>query len=247
MRINTLIKWILIIALFVSAIIPISTISAEAASTSIAKVDISSGILNVHEKASNSSNKVGSLKNGTKVIVYLKTKNGWSEIRYNKKKAYVSTKYLNFVPKQGSYLHDTSKIYIYQGKDGQYTYTSTGEKYNDVWTIWHVKGPNVSRDELQQETSKELNVGVPASEYYTALSYPLKNGKAWKRWDGSESYSVKVTSMNKIIKTPAGTFKKVVEVKGDDGYIEYYAKSIGIIQMVYKGKILFQLIKIKNK
>ncbi|MFC7371126.1 PdaC/SigV domain-containing protein [Fictibacillus iocasae] len=41
---------------------------------------------------------IGSMAKGQKVTVYSQTKSGWSEILYNKKKAYLSTKYLKFTP-----------------------------------------------------------------------------------------------------------------------------------------------------
>ncbi|WP_425388980.1 SH3 domain-containing protein [Domibacillus iocasae] len=53
---------------------------------------------------------VGSLKNNIQVTVYSQTKSGWSEIRYNKKKAYVSTKFLRMY----SYLMDKTKVYTFK-------------------------------------------------------------------------------------------------------------------------------------
>ena len=52
--------------------------------------------LNVREKPSIKSKKVGTLKKGTMLTVFDKTKSGWSQIQYNNKKAYVSTNYLDF-------------------------------------------------------------------------------------------------------------------------------------------------------
>ncbi|MFX4307233.1 SH3 domain-containing protein [Exiguobacterium sp. A1_3_1] len=55
--------------------------------------------LNVREKDSTKSKKVGSLKIGSKVKVYSQAKNGWSEIDFKKKKAYVYSKYIKKAPK----------------------------------------------------------------------------------------------------------------------------------------------------
>ncbi|MFX4306577.1 SH3 domain-containing protein [Exiguobacterium sp. A1_3_1] len=55
--------------------------------------------LNVREKASTKSKKVGSLKLGSKVKVYSKTKSGWSKIDYKQKKAYVFSEYIKEAPK----------------------------------------------------------------------------------------------------------------------------------------------------
>lgn len=48
--------------------------------------------LQVREKASTSSKRLGVLKKGTAVQTYSKS-NGWYEIRYNGKKAYISAQY----------------------------------------------------------------------------------------------------------------------------------------------------------
>ncbi|MBS4178098.1 SH3 domain-containing protein [Lederbergia citrea] len=87
-----LLRFSITLALLIGIFLPNSA-SVEAANTAIVSVD---SVLNVREKASAQSKKVGTLKKGTKVTVYSKTKSGWSEIRINKKKAYVSTKYLKF-------------------------------------------------------------------------------------------------------------------------------------------------------
>ncbi|MBS4200627.1 SH3 domain-containing protein [Bacillus sp. FJAT-49732] len=87
-------KIAIVSAMIISFILPYST-PAEAAKTSTAVVNVDSN-LNIRQKASASSKKVGTLKKGTKVTVYANTKSGWSEIRFKNKKAYVSTKYLKF-------------------------------------------------------------------------------------------------------------------------------------------------------
>ncbi|WP_158287121.1 PdaC/SigV domain-containing protein [Mesobacillus foraminis] len=88
-----IVKWTLVMVLLMAVFIS-SQVPAQAATTYPASVN--ADVLNVREKASTKSKKVGTLKKGTKVSVYSKTKSGWSEIRYKKKKAYVSTKYLRF-------------------------------------------------------------------------------------------------------------------------------------------------------
>ncbi|KRF63677.1 hypothetical protein ASG99_22190 [Bacillus sp. Soil768D1] len=70
--------------------------SVSAATTENATVNTKGSPLTVRSGPSTSYKKVGSLEKGKAVTVYSKTKSGWSEIRYNEKKAYVSTKYLKF-------------------------------------------------------------------------------------------------------------------------------------------------------
>ena len=88
------------IIMFVSMVLLLSTVSFY----SVLKVEASAGKisattttnLNVREKPSTTAKKLGTLKAGAKVEVHEKLKSGWSKITYNKKMAYVSTKYLNF-------------------------------------------------------------------------------------------------------------------------------------------------------
>ncbi|MGE7604342.1 PdaC/SigV domain-containing protein [Peribacillus sp. NPDC097675] len=76
----------------------LSTDSASAATTENATVNTKDSDLTVRKGPGTNYKKMGSLKKGKSVTVYSKTKSGWSEIRYNDNKAYVSTKYLLFSP-----------------------------------------------------------------------------------------------------------------------------------------------------
>lgn len=84
------------LALALSLLFPIGNLKKAEASTTLSATVHVSGKLSVRTGAGTKYKILGYLKNGTKVSVYSKTKSGWSEIRYNKKKAYVSTKYLVF-------------------------------------------------------------------------------------------------------------------------------------------------------
>ena len=72
--------------------------SVSAATTQNAVVNTKETPLTVRNGPGTQYKKVGSLKKGASVTVYAKTQTGWSEIRYNSKKAYVSTRYLKFSP-----------------------------------------------------------------------------------------------------------------------------------------------------
>ncbi|WP_409304702.1 SH3 domain-containing protein [Peribacillus sp. SCS-155] len=74
----------------------------NSAEVKTAFVDVSSGRLSVRSGAGNKYKIVGSLKNNAKVTVYSQTKNGWSEIIYNNKKAYISNQYLRFYTKMSA-------------------------------------------------------------------------------------------------------------------------------------------------
>ena len=86
-------KYLIVIALILS-LFSFNTPSTQAASNETKYVDITSGTLTVRSGPGTKYKKVGVMKKYAKVSVYSKTKSGWSEIRYNKKKAYVSNKYL---------------------------------------------------------------------------------------------------------------------------------------------------------
>lgn len=96
-----IILWQISLALLLSLFL-IQPSVAEASTTYSGVVN--TDLLNVRAKPSSSSEKVGSLKKGTKITVYEKNKNGWATIQYKGKKRYVSAKYLNYPETAGSEL-----------------------------------------------------------------------------------------------------------------------------------------------
>ena len=91
---------ICIMLVLVLSLFSFNSSTTEAASTKAAFVNVEKGsTLTVRSSASNKAKKMGSLKDGASVVIYSQTKSGWSEIRYNKKKAFVSTKYLGIYSK----------------------------------------------------------------------------------------------------------------------------------------------------
>ncbi|MBV7504117.1 SH3 domain-containing protein [Bacillus sp. sid0103] len=237
-----LLKVLIALALVVSILMPFQTTSF-AASTSSATVNTKA--LNVREKPTTHSMKKGVLKKGTKVTVYLKTKSGWSQIKYQSKKAYVSTKYLKFISKKASYLLDKTKIYTYKGTDGTFQLIPTGKKY-DSWDIWHYSTPTETQKFIVGENSKGLYTGYIDSEYYIDIKYPAKVGQKWDIGYEGEGQA-RITSLTKTVKTKAGTFKNCIEVKEDSGIITYYAKHIGKVKTVRNGKTVTELISLKKK
>lgn len=97
---RNLVNLIVVCFLICSASILFVGQPTEASSMITATVNVKSGTLTVREKPSVTSKKLGSLKNKTKVTVYVKNKNEWSTIKYTYKKkkikAYVSALYLKF-------------------------------------------------------------------------------------------------------------------------------------------------------
>jgi uncharacterized protein YraI len=238
-----LIKLSISLIFLFSLSLPILT-AAQAASSSSATV--AATLLNVREKPSLNAKKVGSLKKGTKLTVYERTKSGWSEIHYKTKKAYVFSKYLKFTTKKASYLLDKTKVYTYKTATETYQLIPSGKKYNgwDKWTY----SPSAGDKQvfIVRENSKGLYTGFIDSEYYIDIEYPVKVGQSWAvGYD--EDGKARIISITKTVKTPAGTFKNCIEVKDDSGYITYYAKNIGMIKSIENGKTATELVRIKKK
>ena len=204
-----------------------NSFNAEATTTKIAHVNIKSGVLNVRSGAGTKYKSVGSLKKDAGVYVYSKTKSGWSEIRYKKKKAYVMTKYLKFA---NSYLMDKRKIYTYMnietGEKSKHVYDGIYKgKYN--WDKWKVNGSDIY---IVYEHKDGLYTGWMDSEYLVDMEYPVKVGQSWYIGYEEDNLIGRITSVSKTVKTPAGTFKKCIEVKTNDGYTTYYAPNVGFVK-----------------
>lgn len=91
---NKMIIMFIATVLFLSVIsIPLGTNHASAASK---EGIVTADILNVREKASTSSKKMGTVKKG-QVVTITKQQNGWSQIKYGSKNGWVSEKYISTV------------------------------------------------------------------------------------------------------------------------------------------------------
>lgn len=86
---------IAVLVLFVFSTLIISFSESVEASTSNLTATTTAD-LNVREKPNVNAKKIGLIKKGTKIVVHEKLNSGWSKITYNKKTAYVNTKYLTF-------------------------------------------------------------------------------------------------------------------------------------------------------
>jgi uncharacterized protein YgiM (DUF1202 family) len=86
--------WILVLVFTLIISLVLSGGKSEAATLQNAVVNAKSIIVRTGPGSTYTS--LGFLKSGAKIGVYSKTNTGWSEIRYNKRKAFVSTHYLKF-------------------------------------------------------------------------------------------------------------------------------------------------------
>lgn len=170
---NRVLKWIIAFALGLGVVLPNSVTADAATKKYSATVTVKN--LNAREKPSSKSKKVGTLKKGTKVTVYSKTKSGWSEIRYKKKKAYVSTKYLKISkPAVKVTKHKYKKISDLTYPQVKGLRSKSAEKKINSTLLNHTKESykdyvSVQKDkkELQKEDFCEGN------PYYCNLEYHL--------------------------------------------------------------------------
>lgn len=159
--------------------------------------------------------------------------------------AFTSTAQDTVEAKQTSYLMDTGNVYTYQYGDGSKYYLEFWKKDNAGYFNWRNKDFGTG--------FKETKAGL-YHEGVKRLAYPIEKGKKWSDPLNDTIYIIK--SINRLIKTPAGTFEKVVEVrattKGVGGYsTSYYAPSKGEILSTinnqytdFETEVHFKLIKI---
>ncbi|MGG1396520.1 SH3 domain-containing protein [Bacillus salipaludis] len=245
---KSLLKLTILLSLLVGIFLPFN-IPAQAVTKYQSTATVTASILNVREKPSLSAKKIGTLKKGTKVTVYSKTKSKkWSEIRYKSKKAYVYTKYLKFTAaNRVSYLLDKTKIYTYTSKNGTYQLIPTGKKYNQIWDKWYYSSKATGKQLfIVSENNKGLYTGYIDSEYYIDIKYPAKVGQSWDVGYEGEG-KARITSITKTVKTPAGNVKNCVVVKEDSGYTTYFAKNIGLVKATNNGKTVTILKNLKKK
>lgn len=173
------------ILLAIFFILPHLPNASAASKTELAKVKVD--ILNVREKASAKSKKVGTLKKGAKVTVYTKTKTGWSEIRFNKKKGYVSTQYLDFTkPAVKVTSNKYNKLSVLKYPQIAGLKNKSSEKAVNSALLSHAKRSyqayvELMNDEAQAKREDEWCWEYPAMcNYDYNLSYKTKYNKGKK-------------------------------------------------------------------
>lgn len=151
-------------------------------------------------------------------------------------------------PMTASYRMDKSFVYSWEiVEDGKRT-TSTSTyigQYNGgsyPWDLWEESGAFGTARFLIEEDRNGLYMGFPASHSYKDLAYPLYAGKIF----GDPTNMIDdtmhtVISVNRIVRTKAGEFSNVVEVKNSLGSTTFYAPNIGQIKRVWPGNNYVEL------
>ncbi|PAD18612.1 hypothetical protein [Shouchella clausii] len=140
-------------------------------------------------------------------------------------------------------------------KDYKYTYENLGvdtytviyggpSSHDNSWHIWRTEQFTT----LYKEDARGLYMGHnEATDYYTELEYPVKQGNKWAPTEINDPEAVStITNVGLTVRTPAGEFMDVIEVTDAAGAKIYYAKDMGFIKTIVNGKVdrvLIQLTK----
>ncbi|QQZ10010.1 SH3 domain-containing protein [Heyndrickxia vini] len=244
MKIKNLLRLVLAFLLVISVFVPYSN-STIFAKTNTAYVN--ADVLNVRAKASTSSKKLGTLKYGTKVIVYVKNKSGWATIKYKGKKAYVKAEFLSSTKKK-SFLMDRTMIYTVQYSGGERINFKFDHKntYNGMNEYYWFSNDGAELSETQ--TATEYRVGGGFGGAIVMKRNAKVGDKIYSYGSAEKFYDGKIISVNAKVKTHARTFTNCTVIKENGGGKRYYAPGHGMVKKVDKnGKILTQLYLIKKR
>lgn len=160
------------------------------------------------------------------------------------------------------YLRKINNNYTYIGRLG-YTITDTFVTKENGFNKWKrsaqilaVGDPGYIFLFEKEDTNGIHEASEDLSYIYSELKYPLVEGKVWLDSESENKYEVK--SINKSIKTKAGTFNNVVEIVKYNYYDSrdkssyylskmYYAPNNGLILVLEDDEITFELVKITKK
>ncbi|KIL76413.1 hypothetical protein [Bacillus badius] len=183
--------------------------------------------------------KVRTLKKGQTASVFAVTK-GYYHLY---KKTFIKkNSYAKFTPVPEEVQYELNKEYrtVYYGlklnKKHDYTYYDT-QKGAQEWTYrgaaygWEVWNINGKRGYAYREGKDWMRLGVANSDsIFLNIKLPLKKGSYWK--DDVNGTHYRVLSVNKTVKTPAGTFRHVIEIKDSEKLYYYFAPNVGLILKV---------------
>ncbi|WP_238323752.1 S-layer homology domain-containing protein [Planococcus donghaensis] len=155
----------------------------------------------------------------------------------------LEAKFKNDATISHSYLRDKTKSYIYNTEYGTerhvYNYVPTryGLEMGFVWSIYQEDGSLVT-DTLEFETHEAYTFGMPYSEAYMELIYPVKVGQSW--YTDTEYSAPRVITKTKVtVQTPYQTFTNAVEVTvpanpsfSEKGHVYYMVEGYGEVKSV---------------
>lgn len=155
----------------------------------------------------------------------------------------LEAKFKNRATISNSYLRDKTKSYSYDTEYGAerhvYNYVPSryGLEMGFVWSIYK-EDRSLLTDTLEFETHESYIFGMPYSEAYTELIYPIKIGQAWYT-DTEYSAPRVITKTNVTVHTPFKTFTNAVEVTvaanpqfSEKGHVYYMVEGYGEVKSV---------------
>ncbi|MFK2826381.1 hypothetical protein QYG89_12020 [Bacillus sp. B190/17] len=157
------------------------------------------------------------------------------DVQYELNKEYRTVYY-------GLKLNNKNKYTYYDVENGIENWSYSGSAYG--WEVWKVNGSN---GYAYKENKDWMHLGAANSDFiFLNIKLPLKKGSYWK--DDIYGIHHRVLTVNKTVKTPAGTFKHVIEIKDSKNFYYYFASNVGLILVVDNNsktpKRVFELQKI---
>lgn len=199
--------------------------------------------LNVRKSASTSSEKIGQIKQSTKLTVYAQNST-WTKIKFGSSYGYVSNDYVSKL------------ISVDFKRDDDKEYTVFDVDYLDSVTTFHQK--------TEKNIAKwgNVNSGFTHTETFSKNAYALFNYETGHGFSinapiykgaitGSKTkgYSV-ISSVNSTVTVKAGTYKNVVvqkfyNSKNKNTKIVYFAPKAGVILATVNGQKTFELLNVE--
>lgn len=142
-----------------------------------------------------------------------------------------------------SYLRDKTKTYIYDTEFGaerhvyNYVPTRNGLEMGYIWSIYK-EDESLLTDVVESETRDRYTVGLPYSESYSELEYPVEVGQTWYT-DTMYAAPREITDIGVTVETQYQTFTNAVEVTVaanpeymEEGHTYYMVEGFGVVKSV---------------
>lgn len=169
----------------------------------------------------------------------------------------LEAKFKNDATISHSYLRDKTKSYIYDTEYGierhvyNYVPTRYGLDMGFVWSIYQDDG-SLLTDTVEFETYEIYTFGMPYSESYMELIYPVKVGQEW--YTDTEYSAPRVITKTKVtVRTSYKTFTNAVEVTvaanpifSEKGHVYYMVEGYGEVKSVnFDGTVTKELMAVE--
>jgi hypothetical protein len=136
-----------------------------------------------------------------------------------------------FRPVKG-FAPNRHKKYVYQYSDGREV-TALFGKNQDNYDMWIYKSLDGMYTNGIKENKAALISGIAETDMENReLIYPLQVGARWDDGYAEEAgiqVTKAITSIQRTVNTPAGTFTNAVEVRDNLGHQYYYVRGIGLV------------------